>query len=166
MTSMNGPDPVPFSAVLTRRVLPGIVKTLVIGGGLRLLGGIGPLEVLNTLTSVVTALFVVIVLEAVIAGVQRLFGVGQHRSASGTLLLTAIIMLLPLPAGFLLGLLFTSSLLAALATMLVTALVYGIAAVALERPWASSDPHAQAREKVQELRAVARGRHRSRTGQR
>jgi len=164
--STNGPAPVPFTAVLTRRVLPGIVKTLAIGGGLRLLGGIEPLEVLNTLTSVVTALFVVIALEVVIAAVQRLFGAGRRRSASGTLLLTAIIMLVPLPISFLLGQLFTSSLLAALATMLVTAVVYGVAAVVLERPWASADPHAQARETVQELRAVARGRHRSRNGQR
>ena len=166
MTSTTGATPPPFSAVLTSRILPGIVKTLVIGAGLRLLGEAEPLEVLNTLTAFVTALFVVIALEVVLAAVQRLFPVGQRRSAPGTLLLTAIVMLLPVPIGLLLGLLFTSSLLAALATMLVTAVVYGNAAVVLERPWAAADPHAEAREKVQELRAAARGRHRSRTGQR
>ena len=148
--------PPPLSFALMGHLAIGVVKATAIALLLWLVGLTGLTATFPVGTAIVTAAVVMITVELATTGVERPF-VHRHRHPDpGSIPMTVIVAVLPVPISFLVGLLTTLTPSGALATMAVTVAVYWIALVALERPWVEGDSQADIRRKFEETKKMTR----------
>lgn len=152
----SGFIPPPFSFALMGHVATGVVKAIVIALLLWGLGSAGWAASVPVGTAILTALVVMIPVELATAGVERVFVLRHQHPDPGSVPMTIIVAVLPLPISFVIGLLLGSTLSWALVVMAVTAVVYWAALVALERPWVQGDSQADIRRKYEETKAMSR----------
>lgn len=154
-------SPPPFSFALTGHLATGAVKAVVIALLLWGLGLIGWTASLPVGTAFITAAVVMVAIELATTGVERIFVLRHRHPDPGSIVMTVIVAVLPLPIGFLIGLLIGPAPTGALATMAVTAVVYWAALVALERPWVEGDSREDVRRKYEETATMTREQFRS-----
>lgn len=154
-------SPPPFSFALMGHLATGMVKAAVIALLLWGLGLTGWTASLSAGSAITTAVVVMVAIELATTGVERIFVLQHRRPDPGSITMTAIVAVLPLPIGLLAGLVLGPAPSSALTTMVVTTAVYWIALVTLERPWADGDTQADIRRKHEETRAMTREQFRS-----
>lgn len=154
-------SPPPFSFALMGHLATGMVKAAVIALLLWGLGLTGWTASLSAGSAITTAVVVMVAIELATTGVERIFVLRHRHPDPGSITMTAIVAVLPLPIGLLAGLVLGPAPSSALTTMVVTTAVYWIALVALERPWADGDTQADIRRKHEETRAMTREQFRS-----
>lgn len=154
-------SPPPFSFALMGHLATGMVKAAVIA---LLLWGLGPTgwtASVSAGSAITTAVVVMVAIELATTGVERIFVLRRRHPDPGSITMTVIVAVLPLPIGLLAGLVLGPAPSSALTTMFVTTAAYGIALVTLERPWADGDTQADIRRKHEETRAMTREQFRS-----
>lgn len=109
-------------------------------------------------TAIITASVVMVAVELATTGVERFFVLRHRHADPGSIPMTGIVAVLPLPISFLVGLLFGPGpgLSGALVTMAATAVVYWAALLLLEHPWAEGDTQADIRRKYEQTKAMTR----------
>lgn len=148
--------PPPFSLALMGHFATGAIKAVVIALLLWLLGVIKLTETFSVESAIVTAALVMIVVELVTSGVERVFVRRHQHPDPGSTPMTVAVAALPLPISFLVGMLTAPDTSGAWATMAVTAAVYWLTLVTLERPWGRGDSQADVRRKLEQTRAMIR----------
>lgn len=148
--------PPAFSFVLMGHLATGVVKAFAIALLLWALGLAGWTASVPAGTAIVTAVVVMIAVELATTCVERIFVLRHRHPDPGSIPMTAIVALLPLPISFLIGLLFGPVPSGALTTMVATTVVYWAALVALERPWVDGDTQADIRRKHEQTKAMTR----------
>lgn len=157
----SGFVPPAFSFALMGHLATGVVKVVAIALLLWGLGLTGWTANFPAGTAIVTASVVMVAVELATTGVERIFVLRHRHPDPGSVPMTAIVALLPLPISFLIGLLFGPASSGALSTMIVTTVVYWAALVALERPWVEGDSQADIRRKYEQTKAMTREQFRS-----
>lgn len=148
--------PPPLSFALMGHLATGVVKAAAIALLLWLVGLTGLTAAIPAGTAIITAAVVMIAVELATTSVERPF-VHRHRHPDpGSVPMTVIVAVLPVPISLLVGLLTTLTLGGALATMAVSVVVYWIALVALDRPWVEGDSRADIRRKFEETKTMTR----------
>ena len=153
--------PPTFSFALMGHLATGVVKVVAIA---LLLWGVGLTWWTARVpagTAIVTASVVMIAIELATTGVERIFVLRHRHPDPGSVLMTVIVAVLPVPISFLIGLLLAPSPSGALLTMGVTTVVYWAALVALERPWVEGDSQADIRRKYEQTKAMTQDQFRS-----
>ena len=153
--------PPAFSFALMGHLATGVVKVVAIALLLWGLGLTGWTANFPAGTAIVTASVVMVAVELATTGVERIFVLRHRHPDPGSVPMTAIVALLPLPISFLIGLLFGPASSGGLSTMIVTTVVYWAALVALERPWVEGDTQADIRRKYEQTKAMTRDHFRS-----
>lgn len=153
--------PPPFSFAFTGHLMTGMVKAAAIALLLWGLGLTGLIAETSAGTAILTASIVMIAIESGTTVVERFFVLRHRHPDPGSVAMTVIIALLPLPISFLTGLLVEATLSEALVTMAVTTVVYWIFLVALERPWVEGDTQADIRRKWEQTQEMTREQFRS-----
>lgn len=159
----DGNDFIPpaFSLALMGHLATGLVKAVAIALLLWGLGRTGWTASFPVGTAIITASVVMVAVELVTSGVERIFVLRHRHPDPGSVPMTAIVAVLPLPIGFLTGLLFGPASSGAMTTMAVTTLVYWAALALLERPWVEGDTRADVRRKYEQTKAMTREQFRS-----
>lgn len=152
----SGFVPPPFSFAFMGHIATGMVKAIVIALLLWGLGLAGWTPSVTLGTAITTAFVVTIAVELATTGVERVFVLRHQHPDPGSVAMTLIVAVLPLPISFLIGALLGPSNSWALVVMAVTAAVYWAALVALERPWVQGDSEADIRRKYEETKAMTR----------
>ncbi|MGP5007791.1 hypothetical protein ACTXJK_12910 [Brachybacterium tyrofermentans] len=153
--------PPTFSFALMGHLATGVVKVVAIALLLWGVGLTGWTASFPAGTAIVTASIVMIAIEFATTGVERIFVLRHRHPDPGSVPMTAIVAVLPVPISFLIGLLFAPGPSGALITMVVTTVVYWAALVALERPWVEGDSQADIRRKYEQTKAMTRDQFRS-----
>lgn len=153
--------PPPFSFALTGHLATGVVKAVAIALLLWGLGLTGWTAGFPAGTAIITASVVMVAVELATTGVERIFVLRHRHPDPGSVPMTAIVAVLPLPIGFLTGLLLGPTSSGALITMAVTTSVYWAALAVLERPWLEGDTRADVRRKFEQTKAMTREQFRS-----
>lgn len=112
-------------------------------------------------TAVITAVVVMIAIELVTTGVERFFVLRHRHPDPGSVPMTVIVAVLPLPISYLIGLLTGQTFAAALVTMAVTAVVYWTALITLDRPWLEGASRADIRRQYEQTKTMTRERFRT-----
>lgn len=153
--------PPAYSFALMGHLATGVVKAAAIALLLWILGLTGLSAAVPAGTAIITAAVVMIAAELATTGVERFFVLRHRHPDPGSVPMTVIVAGLPVPIGFLAGLLIGPAPSGALVTMVVTAVVYWAALVALERPWVEGDSQADIRRKYEQTKAMTREQFRS-----
>lgn len=153
--------PPAFSFALMGHLATGVVKVVAIALLLWGLGLTGWTASFPAGTAIITASVVMAAVELATTDVERIFVLRHRHPDPGSVQMTAIVAVLPLPISFLIGLLFGPAFSGALVTMAVTTVVYWAALVALERPWVEGDTQADIRRKHEQTKAMTREQFRS-----
>lgn len=148
--------PPPFSFALAGHLATGVVKAAAIALLLWLLGLGGLTTPISAGMAIVTALAVMSAIELATSGVERLFVLRHRHPDPGSIPMTVVVAVLPLPISFLAGLLTGRAPSGALVTMAVTAVVYWITLIALDRPWVEGDSRADIRRKYEQTKSMTR----------
>src|SRR5699024_190066 len=139
--------PPAFSFALMGHLATGVVKVVAIALLLWGLGLTGWTANFPAGTAITMAVVVMVAVELATTGVERVFVLRHRHPDPGSVPMTVIVALLPVPISFVIGLLIGSTSSGALITMAVTAVVYWAALVVLERPWVEGDSQADIRRK-------------------
>lgn len=139
----------------------GVVKVVAIALLLWGLGRTGWAASFPTETAIITASVAMIAVELATTGVERIFVLRHRHPDPGSVPMTAILAVLPLPISFVVGLFFSSAPSGAPVTMAFTTVVYWAALVALERPWVEGDTQPDIRRKYEQTKAMTREQFRS-----
>lgn len=153
--------PPTFSFALMGHLATGVVKVVAIALLLWAVGLTGWTASVPAGTAIVTASVVMIAIELATTGVERIFVLRHRHPDPGSVQMTVIVAVLPVPISFLIGLLLAPSPSGALLTMGVTTVVYWAALVALERPWVEGDSQADIRRKYEQTKAMTQDQFRS-----
>lgn len=148
--------PPPFSTALAGHLMVGILKAAAIALLLWVLGLAGMTAAPSVGTAITTAALVMIAVELATTCAERPFVLRHRHPDPGSIPMTVIVAMLPVPISLLVGVLTTSTRAGVLLTMAVTVIVYWIALVTLERPWANGDSQADIRRKYEQTRAMTR----------
>src|SRR5699024_5024572 len=153
--------PPAFSFALMGHLATGVVKVVAIALLLWGLGLTGWTANFPAGTAIVTASVVMVAVELATTGVERIFVLRHRHPDPGSVPMTAIVALLPLPISFLIGLLFGPASSGALSTMIVTTVVYWAALVASDRRRVRGDTRADMRRQYEQRKAMPREQFRS-----
>lgn len=148
--------PPPFSFALMGHLATGVVKAIVIALLLWGLGAAGLTQSVPVGTVITTTAVVMVAVELATPGVERAFVLRHRHPDPGSVAMTLLVAVLPLPISLLVGVLLGPSTAWAMVVMAVTAVVYWAALVALERPWVQRDSQADIRRKYEETKAMTR----------
>lgn len=150
--------PPPLSFALIGHLATGLVKAVAIAVFLWVLGLTTSTVSTSAGTAIVTAVVVMIAVELATTGVERWFVLRHRHPDPGSIPMTVLVAALPVPLGYLAGLLTMPGSAGALVVMAVTAVVYWTALVALDRPWVEGDTRDDIRRKFEQTRTMTRGR--------
>ena len=148
--------PPPFSFALMGHLATGVVKAIAIALVLWGLGAVGLTASVPVGTVITTAVVVMVAIELASTGVERAFVLRHRHPDPGSVAMTLIVAVLPLPISLIVGMLLGPSTAWAMVVMAVIAVVYWAALVALERPWAQGDSQADIRRKYEETKSMTR----------
>lgn len=149
-------SPPPFSFALLGHLATGMVKATAIALLLWLVGLTGWIAAYSVGAAILTAVIVMLVAELVTTLVERIFVLRHEHPDPGSVPMTVIDAVLPLPIGFAVGLLTGPSPNRGVVTMGVTAVVYWTVLVTLDRPWVEGDSREDIRRKIEETRTMTR----------
>lgn len=149
-------DPPPFSLALMGHLATGLVKAAVIAVLLWLLGLTGITAEISAGSAVSMAVVVMIAVEVVTAGVERVFVMREQHPDPGSVPMAVAVALLPFPVSAVVALLAGATTSGVFVTAAVTVLVYWGTMIGLERPWTPGDTRDDVRRKIEQTRAMSR----------
>lgn len=148
--------PPPFSFALMGHLATGVVKAAAIALLLWALTLAGLIATFPVGRAIITAALVMVAVEGATTAVERLFVLRHQHPDPGSIPMTVIVAVLPLPISFLAGLVTGSNAADAVTVMAVTAVVYWTFLVTLDRPWVEGDSAADIRRKFEQTKAMTR----------
>lgn len=149
-------SPPPFSYALMGHYVIGALKVVLIAGLLWAVGLTDWAGRIPIIMAILTAGVVMIATETVVAAVERVFVLRYRHPDPGSVGMTVSDALLPISISLIVGMLIASVDGGAVATMLITTVVYWFFLVVVERPWRDGFTQEEVHEKMEETKKMTR----------
>lgn len=161
MTTHDTFTPPPFSFVLMGHVVTGLLKAIVIAVALGVVGAMGGAPIFTVQVAFTTALVAMLVIEIVMAMIERPFVIKHRHPDPASVALTVISLVVPAPLGFLVAWLLLKDVPSAGVAAGVVAAVYAGFTLVVDRPWVQGDSQEGIRAKAEATKKMTREHFRS-----